>query len=87
VPLRHADAYLPAKLQGFLDDGGLCYLLDDAAVTVVEWGDLIRKYLPENTLWMTIELAADAGRRVTAHTDAGDHFSWIAAAPKMSWCG
>lgn len=55
VPFLHADAYLPAKLQGFLADGGLDYLAEREAVVVVEWADRIRDLLPEATLWVHLE--------------------------------
>ena len=87
VPLLHADAYLPTKLRGFLDDGGLDYLLDGRAVAVVEWGDLVRNYLPERSLWLEIRLRPDAGRHLIAEFGAGADFSWIDAAPKMSFEG
>ena len=61
-PLLHADAYLPQKLAGFLDDGGLDYLLDERAVVVVEWADRVRAWLPAATLWLDLELAHDGGR-------------------------
>ncbi|MBL9079584.1 MAG: tRNA (adenosine(37)-N6)-threonylcarbamoyltransferase complex ATPase subunit type 1 TsaE [Planctomycetes bacterium] len=85
VPLLHADAYLPDKLRGFLDDGGLDYLLDARAVTVVEWADLVHKYLPESTLWIHLHLEPDAGRRVLVQRTEGDGFAWIDAAPKMGF--
>lgn len=65
VPLVHADAYLPEKLAGFLADGGLDYLADRRAVSVVEWGDRLRKLLPENTLWLTIDVSSQPGRRLS----------------------
>lgn len=64
-PLLHADAYLPQKLAGFLDDGGLDYLLDERAVVVVEWADRVRAFLPPETLWLELSLAPDGGRRAT----------------------
>jgi tRNA threonylcarbamoyladenosine biosynthesis protein TsaE len=83
VRLLHADAYLPAKLQGFLTDGGLEYLFEPAAVAVVEWADRIRNLMPGKTLW--VELASDAagGRRVTLRSAAVGAFPWLANVPKM----
>jgi len=85
VPLLHADAYLPDKLRGFLDDGGLEYLLDRRSVSVVEWGNLVQNYLPASTLWVEIGLAADGGRAVALRAGAATDFSWIAGGPKMSF--
>ncbi len=65
LPLLHADAYFPDKLAGFLADGGLDYLHDQRAVSVVEWGDRLRKLLPEDTLWLTFEACHEPGRRLS----------------------
>jgi tRNA threonylcarbamoyladenosine biosynthesis protein TsaE len=81
VRLLHADAYLPAKLQGFLDDGGLDYLLDPRAVIVVEWADRIPKHLPESTLWVSIDLAPDGGRQVVLAAPASTRFGFLATEP------
>lgn len=85
VPLLHADAYLPDKLRGFLDDGGLDYLLDPRAVTVIEWADLIRNYLPTRTLWLELSLPAEPGRQLVARAADEAGFSWLHGAPKMSF--
>lgn len=84
VPLVHADAYLPDKLRGFLDDGGLDYLLDGRGVLVVEWADLVRNYLPENTLWVELRVAPHGGRHLVATATGAPGFTWLPAAPKMS---
>jgi tRNA threonylcarbamoyladenosine biosynthesis protein TsaE len=77
VPFLHADAYLPAKLQGFLDDGGLDYLIERNAVVAVEWADRIRALLPAATLWLHLETPPDGGRlcRITAGKPAS--FPWL----------
>lgn len=80
-PLRHADAYLPAKLEGFLADGGLDYLLDRSSVVVVEWADRVRAQLPADTLWVSLAVAPGGGRRVEFTTGAGDRYSWLAEFP------
>lgn len=86
VPLLHADAYLPDKLRGFLDDGGLDYLLDPRSVSVVEWGNLVQNYLPASTLWVEIGLAADGGRTVAVRAPDEPGFAWTANGPKI-WAG
>jgi tRNA threonylcarbamoyladenosine biosynthesis protein TsaE len=83
VPLRHADAYLPAKLAGFLDDGGLEYLFRPDAVVVIEWADRVRDYLPASTLWLELALAPDGGRQVRIWADRASDFPFVAAMPKM----
>jgi len=70
VPLLHLDAYLPAKLQGFLADGGLDYVHDHAGVVAVEWGDRLRAVLPAATVWVTLIPATRNGvdgRRASLH--------------------
>ena len=83
VPLLHADAYLPAKLQGFLDDGGLDYLLQPRAVVVVEWAQRIRKYLPDHALWLELSFLPGGGRRVDAGAAEGSRFPFLGELPKM----
>lgn len=60
--LLHADAYLPAKLEGFLDDGGLEYLFQPEAVAVVEWADRIAGIVPRTALWLALAPAPGGGR-------------------------
>ena len=83
TPLLHADAYLPKKLEGFLEDGGLDYLLDPRAVLVVEWGQRIAKHLPARTLWIAFTMPADGGRRLELRVQSPDHFPWLHELPKM----
>ena len=75
--LLHADAYLPAKLAGFLDDGGLEYLFDARKVVVVEWPERVRKWLPERLLWITIEPASHPGRRVGLRAEGPQACPWL----------
>ena len=84
--MRHADAYLPAKLAGFLADGGLDYLLDGASVVAVEWADRIRDMLPENTLWLTLAVTPERGRRLELRPGVAGTFAFLADLPKM-WVG
>lgn len=78
IPLLHADAYLPVKLEGFLDDGGLEYLFDPAKVVVVEWAEKVRKQLPERVLWIDLSVISEPGRKVEMRPGAGGGFRWLA---------
>jgi len=78
VPLLHADAYLPEKLEGFLDDGGLEYLFDPAKVVVVEWAEKVRKQLPERVLWIELSVTSEPGRKVEMRSGAAGGFPWLA---------
>jgi len=78
IPLLHADAYLPAKLEGFLEDGGLEYLFDATKVVVVEWADRVRKHLPEKVLWVELSVPPELGRKVVLTTETPRDFPWLA---------
>lgn len=77
VPLLHADAYLPAKLAGFLADGGLEYLFQPGSVCVLEWADRVVQAVPAGALWLELALAPDGGRTaVFACARSGD-YPWL----------
>ena len=71
VPMLHLDAYLPAKLSGFLADGGLDYLAERSGVIVVEWADRIRDLLPEATVWVELIPLQGGGRLATIRDPSG----------------
>lgn len=81
VPLIHADAYLPAKLQGFLDDGGLDYLLGQPAVVAVEWADRIAPLLPEGALWVELTVSPEGGRSALCRSRLPQDFPWLPPTP------
>jgi tRNA threonylcarbamoyladenosine biosynthesis protein TsaE len=87
-PLLHADAYLPGKLDAFLQEGGLDYLLDRRAVVAIEWADRIRALLPAGALWLDLDLqAADdprAGRTARLREGVAGAFPWLAGAGNMA---
>ena len=83
VPLRHADAYLPAKLAGFLDDGGLEYLLDPQAVTAIEWADRITAMVPAAALWLDLAVLPAGGRQARFTCAAGGGFPWLPGVAKI----
>ena len=82
--LLHADAYLPGKLQGFLDDGGLEYLFDRTAVVVIEWAQRVAAFLPERTLWVELTVTPDGGRRVVLRPATAGGFPFLQGIPKMA---
>ena len=84
VPLLHADAYLPEKLEAFLEDGGLEYLLDPAKVVCVEWAEKVRNALPSSALWVELGHAGGGGRWLRMHAGPYEQFSWLAECPKMT---
>jgi tRNA threonylcarbamoyladenosine biosynthesis protein TsaE len=65
MPLIHVDVYRLDNLQE-LHDLGFEELLDDRAVTLVEWGDVVATMLPPQRLEITIEPGvAEDDRTVT----------------------
>ena len=79
VPLLHADAYLPQKLAGFLEDGGLEYLFQPGAVACVEWADRLPGLVPANALWIELAMGADGGRTCAIRCGDVRGFPWIAS--------
>src|SRR5262245_2929940 len=77
VPLLHADAYLPAKLAVFLADGGLDYLFQPGAVSVVEWADRVAAAVPSGALWLRLAVAPDGGRSVVFACARPAAFPWL----------
>lgn len=64
LPLVHVDAYRLDHLQEVIDLG-LAEMLDDGAVAVIEWGDVIAPVLPADFLEVRLEYGeGDDERRV-----------------------
>jgi tRNA threonylcarbamoyladenosine biosynthesis protein TsaE len=64
LPLVHVDAYRLEHLQEVIDLG-LPEMLDDGAVAVIEWGDVVAPVLPPDFLELRLEYAeADDERRI-----------------------
>jgi tRNA threonylcarbamoyladenosine biosynthesis protein TsaE len=66
LPIVHLDVYRLENLQEAVDLG-LAEILDDGAVALVEWGDLVAAVLPADFLELLIEQAdgeADDDRRI-----------------------
>lgn len=76
VRLLHADAYLPAKLGAFLEDGGADYLFAGDAVTAVEWADRVADRLPGRVLWLELAVAPAGGRSARLGWDRDEDFAW-----------
>jgi tRNA threonylcarbamoyladenosine biosynthesis protein TsaE len=64
IPLLHVDAYRLDSLQEVIDLG-LHELLDEGAVALIEWGDIIAPVLPTDFLEIRLEFGdADDDRRL-----------------------
>jgi tRNA threonylcarbamoyladenosine biosynthesis protein TsaE len=74
LPLVHVDVYRLDHLQE-LHDLGLEELIDDDAVTLVEWGDAVAAYLPSERLEVRLEAGAGDDDRVVTLVPAGPSWS------------
>lgn len=64
IPLLHVDAYRLDSLQEVIDLG-MHELLDDGAVALIEWGDIIAPVFPTDFLEIRLEFGdADDDRRL-----------------------
>ena len=69
LPVHHVDAYrisTPAELI----DIGLLELMDDEAVTIIEWADRITSLLPARAITVHIEGLGDEPRTITVNRPA-----------------
>jgi tRNA threonylcarbamoyladenosine biosynthesis protein TsaE len=62
IPLAHVDVYRLESL-GELYDLGFEEIVDDARVTLVEWGDLVAQAVPTDRLLVRLELVVDDEER------------------------
>lgn len=62
LPIHHLDVYRLTHLSEAYDLG-LSELLDDDAVTIIEWGDRISAVLPQEYLEITLEIGEDSDAR------------------------
>ncbi len=60
LPMVHLDVYRLDHMQELVDLG-ISELLDDGAVTLVEWGDAVAPALPADFLEVRLEVPQDAG--------------------------
>ena len=63
LPVYHFDVYRLADAGAFLDLGAAEYLGGDG-VCLIEWADRVRDWLPEDTLWVELEITGPKSRRV-----------------------
>jgi tRNA threonylcarbamoyladenosine biosynthesis protein TsaE len=80
-PLVHVDVYRLDHLQE-LHDLGLEELIDDEAVTLVEWGDVVAAYLPAERLEIRLEAGAGDDDRVVTIAPRGP--SWFARQDQLA---
>ncbi len=56
LPLYHMDVY---RLDGKVEDIGIEDYYDKGGVTIIEWADMIKDYLPEKRLEIKFKLSSD----------------------------
>ncbi len=62
LPLYHIDAY---RLEGLHQDLGFEELMEEDGITVIEWPDYMKDYLPEEYLRFDIKRSSASGRKFT----------------------
>jgi len=60
-PVLHLDAYFAERMQGLLEDG-LAARFDREHVLLVEWGDRLGEWWPQDRLEIRLEARAEGGR-------------------------
>ena len=64
IPVYHFDVYRLADARAFLDLGAAEYLGGDG-VCLIEWADRVRDWLPDDTLWIELEITGPESRRAS----------------------
>lgn len=54
--LHHFDVFRMNDSEEFLDIGGM-EMLDDGSISIIEWADIIKDVLPEDTIYIKLEYA------------------------------
>ncbi len=62
LPLYHMDVY---RLDGKVDDLGIEDYFNKGGVTIIEWADMIKDYLPEERLDIVIKVKDEDTRTLT----------------------
>lgn len=70
LPLYHMDVY---RVDGNVDNLGLTEYFDKGGVTIIEWSEMIREYLPEERLDIRIKVI-DENTRVMVMTPRGENY-------------
>jgi tRNA threonylcarbamoyladenosine biosynthesis protein TsaE len=88
LPLVHVDAYRLEQLQEVIDLG-LPEMLDDGAVAVIEWGDVVAPVLPPDFLELRLEYRESEDERAVRLRVVGSR--WAARVPALTaavdrWC-
>lgn len=72
----HFDVYRLDDVESLYDLGFEDYFYSDG-VTIVEWGDRIKEFLPDNTINIEIEKGEDLEERILTISGEGERFELI----------
>ena len=61
LPLYHMDVY---RVSGSIDNLGIDEYYDKGGVTIIEWADMIKEYLPSERLDIEIKIVGEESRLV-----------------------
>ncbi|MEE9430990.1 MAG: tRNA (adenosine(37)-N6)-threonylcarbamoyltransferase complex ATPase subunit type 1 TsaE [Melioribacteraceae bacterium] len=62
--IYHFDFYRLKKIEELYDIGFEEYLNDEDAIVLIEWGNLMKEFLPQNRLDVSIEMINDKEREI-----------------------
>ena len=62
--IYHFDFYRLKKIEELYDIGFEEYLIDEEAIVIIEWGNLMEEILPKNRLEINIEMINDVEREI-----------------------
>ena len=83
LPVAHVDAYRLDHLQEVIDLG-LAEMLDDGALAIIEWGDVVAPVLPADFLEVRLEYGDDDDERQVRLRVAGPRWSARTAALRQA---
>jgi len=78
IKLHHMDAYRVQDEDEFLELG-VEELFEDHAWTLIEWADRVEAVMPQDTLWIKIDLTEDQNLRHLSFTNTGSDLDSILA--------
>lgn len=84
VNVYHFDVYRLDDVDDLYDLGFEDYFYSDG-VTIVEWGDKIKEFLPDNTIDVYIEKGKELDERIVTISGRGERFESIVKELNINW--
>ena len=63
--MAHVDCYRLSGPHELYDIGVADYIADPESVVLIEWAHKVRKFIPDNAIWVTLEHTGETTRKVT----------------------